>query len=47
MQLALLQPDAELQRVMKQFGVRRFAAVKLEDYQILNQIYSVRLRAIV
>ncbi|BDI19330.1 hypothetical protein ANSO36C_51320 [Nostoc cf. commune SO-36] len=42
MQLALLQPDAELQKVMKQFGVRRFAAVSLEDYQILNQIYKDR-----
>ncbi len=42
MQWALLQPDAELQRVMKQFGVRRFAAVRLEDYQILHQIYSDR-----
>ena len=41
MQLALLQPDAELQRVMEQFGVRRFAAVELKDYQILHQIYSV------
>jgi phosphonate transport system substrate-binding protein len=41
MRLALLQPDAELQTVMKQFGVRRFAAVELEDYQILKQIYSV------
>jgi phosphonate transport system substrate-binding protein len=42
MQLALLQPDADLQRVMQQFGVKRFAAVKLEDYQILNQIYIDR-----
>ncbi|ODG99650.1 phosphate ABC transporter substrate-binding protein [Nostoc sp. KVJ20] len=42
MQLALLQPDAELQRVMKQFGVRRFAAVRLEDYQMLYQIYKDR-----
>ncbi|BBD63975.1 ABC-type phosphate/phosphonate transport system periplasmic component-like protein [Nostoc commune NIES-4072] len=41
MQLALLQPDAELQTVMEQFGVRRFAVVELKDYQILNQIYSV------
>ncbi|WP_375514508.1 PhnD/SsuA/transferrin family substrate-binding protein [uncultured Nostoc sp.] len=36
MQLALLQPDAELQRVMEQFGVRRFAAVELKTYQILH-----------
>ncbi|RCJ31966.1 phosphate ABC transporter substrate-binding protein [Nostoc minutum NIES-26] len=42
MQLALLQPDAELQRVMEKFGVRRFAAVKLENYQILNKIYRDR-----
>ena len=42
MQLALLQPDAKLQRVMAQFGVRRFAAVTLADYQILNQIYCDR-----
>lgn len=42
MQLALLQPDADLQRIMQQFGVKRFAAVKLEDYQILNQIYNDR-----
>jgi phosphonate transport system substrate-binding protein len=41
MQLALLRPDAQLQKVMQQFGVKRFAAVRLEDYQILNQIYSV------
>jgi phosphonate transport system substrate-binding protein len=40
MQLALLQPDAELQRVMEQFGVRRFAAVELKDYEILNQIWG-------
>ncbi|ABA24611.1 ABC-type phosphate/phosphonate transport system periplasmic component-like protein [Trichormus variabilis ATCC 29413] len=43
MRLALLQPDADLQRVMERFGVRRFAAVELKDYQILNQIYSDRL----
>jgi phosphonate transport system substrate-binding protein len=42
MQLALLQPDAELQRVMKQFGVKRFAPVELENYQILNKMYSDR-----
>ncbi|MBH8551409.1 PhnD/SsuA/transferrin family substrate-binding protein [Nostocaceae cyanobacterium CENA357] len=42
MQLALLRPDAQLQTVMKQFGVRRFAAVELENYRILNQIYSDR-----
>jgi len=42
MQLALLQPDAQLQRVMKQFGVKRFGAVGLEDYRILNQMYSDR-----
>ncbi|MCM0594326.1 MAG: PhnD/SsuA/transferrin family substrate-binding protein [Gloeotrichia echinulata IR180] len=32
MQLALLQPDAQMLRVMKQFGVRRFSPVKLADY---------------
>ena len=42
MQLALLQPDAELQGVMEQFGIRRFAAVKLENYRVLNQIYCER-----
>ncbi|MBH8572973.1 PhnD/SsuA/transferrin family substrate-binding protein [Nostocaceae cyanobacterium CENA369] len=42
MQLALLQPDAELQRVMKQFGVKRFAAVELENYQVLNKMYRDR-----
>jgi phosphonate transport system substrate-binding protein len=36
MQLALLQPDTQMLRVMKQFGVRRFAPVKLADYYILN-----------
>ncbi|MCF4967368.1 PhnD/SsuA/transferrin family substrate-binding protein [Nostoc sp. CMAA1605] len=41
-QLALLQPDEQLQRVMQQFGVRRFAPVQLEDYEILNQIYRDR-----
>ncbi|MBE9201685.1 MULTISPECIES: PhnD/SsuA/transferrin family substrate-binding protein [unclassified Nodularia (in: cyanobacteria)] len=39
-ELALLQPDAELQSVMKQFGVRRFAPVKLDNYRVLNQIDS-------
>lgn len=42
MRLALLQPDAELQSVMTEFGVRRFAPVQLPDYQILYQIYSDR-----
>ncbi|MBD2202722.1 PhnD/SsuA/transferrin family substrate-binding protein [Calothrix sp. FACHB-1219] len=42
MRLALLQPDAELQAIMAEFGVKRFAAVELEDYQILNQIYRTR-----
>ncbi|HYW20609.1 MAG TPA: PhnD/SsuA/transferrin family substrate-binding protein [Nodularia sp. (in: cyanobacteria)] len=41
-QLALLQPDAELQSVMKQFDVKRFAPVKLDNYQVLNQIYHSR-----
>lgn len=42
MQLALLQPDAELQTVMKQFGVKRFAAVELKDYEILWQMYEMK-----
>ncbi|BAY07476.1 phosphate/phosphite/phosphonate ABC transporter substrate-binding protein [Calothrix sp. NIES-2098] len=42
MQLALLQPDTQMLKVMKQFGVRRFATVKLADYYILNKIYSDR-----
>jgi phosphonate transport system substrate-binding protein len=37
MQLALLQPDAQLQEIMKQFSVKRFDAVKLENYRVLNQ----------
>ncbi|MBD2354790.1 PhnD/SsuA/transferrin family substrate-binding protein [Tolypothrix sp. FACHB-123] len=36
MQLALLQPDTQMLREMKQFGVRRFAPVKLADYYIIN-----------
>ncbi|MDZ8184468.1 MAG: PhnD/SsuA/transferrin family substrate-binding protein [Nostoc sp. ChiSLP02] len=46
MQLALLQPDTRMQRVMKQFDVRRFAPVKLADYEILKQIYSARFVAL-
>ncbi|QLE57318.1 phosphate/phosphite/phosphonate ABC transporter substrate-binding protein [Nostoc sp. TCL26-01] len=42
MRLALLQPDAQMQSVMQQFGVKRFATVELKDYQILHQIYSDR-----
>ena len=37
MQLALFQPDAQLQEIMKQFSVKRFDAVKLENYLVLNQ----------
>lgn len=41
MRLALMQPDAELQSVMAEFEVRRFAPVELKDYQILHEIYRV------
>jgi phosphonate transport system substrate-binding protein len=40
MQWALLEPDAQLQAVMKQFAVQGFAPVKLENYQVLNNIDS-------
>ncbi|MFM7364996.1 MAG: phosphate/phosphite/phosphonate ABC transporter substrate-binding protein [Cuspidothrix sp.] len=43
MQLVLLQPDSQLQAVMKQFGVKRFETVKLENYRVLNKVYSDRL----
>jgi phosphonate transport system substrate-binding protein len=33
MQLALLEPDAKMQTVMEQFGVRCFVSVRLEDYK--------------
>lgn len=45
LQLALLQPDAELQEAMAQVGVRRFAAVELKEYRPLAQIYNVGLQA--
>lgn len=40
LQFALLQPNAELQAAMEQVGVQRFAAVKLEDYSVLAEIYN-------
>jgi len=36
MQSALLQPDTEVQKAMKRFGVKRFAAVELTDYKVLR-----------
>lgn len=45
LQLILLQPDAELQAAMAQVGVQCFAAVKLEEYRILAQIYDAGLHA--
>lgn len=44
LQFALLNPDAELQAAMEQIGVQRFAAVKLEDYNILADIYDLCLK---
>ncbi|MBR8833270.1 MAG: PhnD/SsuA/transferrin family substrate-binding protein [Stigonema ocellatum SAG 48.90 = DSM 106950] len=44
LQLTLLQPDAELQAVMTQVGVQRFATVKLEDYDVLGRSWSVTHR---
>ncbi|MBD2775834.1 PhnD/SsuA/transferrin family substrate-binding protein [Iningainema tapete] len=39
LQLALLQPDAELKAAMTQVGVQRFAAVELEEYKPLLEMY--------
>jgi phosphonate transport system substrate-binding protein len=36
----LLHPDALLQHTMQQFGVQRFAAVQVEDYGAIAQIYQ-------
>ncbi len=35
LQSAILHPDAELKAAMENVGVKRFAAVKLEDYELL------------
>lgn len=43
LQFALLQPDAELQAAMERVGVQRFVAVKLEDYNVLAEIYELCL----
>jgi phosphonate transport system substrate-binding protein len=43
LQFALLQPNAELQAAMEQVGVQRFAALKLEDYSVLAEIYDLCL----
>ena len=32
---SLLQPDRELQKAMKRFGVKRFAPMELKDYKVL------------
>jgi phosphonate transport system substrate-binding protein len=42
MQLALLEPDAELQEAMELVGVMRFARVELEDYRVLGQLFKAR-----
>jgi phosphonate transport system substrate-binding protein len=42
MQLALLEPDAELQKAMELVKVQRFAKVELEDYKILGQLFKAR-----
>lgn len=40
LQMALLQPDRELQSQMQQAGIRRFVAVQSEEYAELAQIYD-------
>ncbi|WP_017316902.1 PhnD/SsuA/transferrin family substrate-binding protein [Mastigocladopsis repens] len=40
---ALLKPDAELQAAMQQVAVQRFAVVKLEEYNVLADIYNMCL----
>lgn len=45
LQLALLQPDVELQTAMKQAGVLRFAAVELVEYKAIAQIYNTAVEA--
>ncbi|KAF3889947.1 PhnD/SsuA/transferrin family substrate-binding protein [Tolypothrix bouteillei VB521301] len=42
LQFALLQPDTELQSVMEEVGVRRFAVVELEEYKVLVENFSSR-----
>jgi phosphonate transport system substrate-binding protein len=41
---ALLHPDAELQSAMERVGVKRFAKVELEEYNLLAQMYDIYLR---
>ncbi|KOP28334.1 phosphate ABC transporter substrate-binding protein [Hapalosiphon sp. MRB220] len=47
MQSALLQPDTELQRVMEEVGVKRFATVELEDYTVLGQMYNLGFKVMI
>ena len=43
LQSAMLQPDVQLTGAMESVGVKRFAAVKLEDYELLvNTIVDFR-----
>ncbi|WP_243147315.1 hypothetical protein [Scytonema sp. UIC 10036] len=42
LQFALLQPDTELQSVMEEVGVQRFAVVELEAYKVLAERFSSR-----
>ncbi|OUL32009.1 phosphate ABC transporter substrate-binding protein [Nostoc sp. T09] len=44
-QLALLEPDAELQTAMNRVGVQRFAAVELADYEAIADIYNAAIKA--
>ncbi|MDZ7961307.1 MAG: PhnD/SsuA/transferrin family substrate-binding protein [Aulosira sp. DedQUE10] len=44
-QLALLQPDTELQTAMQRVGVQRFATVELADYSAIADIYNTALKA--
>jgi phosphonate transport system substrate-binding protein len=44
LQFALLNPDVELKAAMQRVGVQRFAAVKLEDYNVLAEIYDANLQ---
>ncbi|MBD1868687.1 PhnD/SsuA/transferrin family substrate-binding protein [Cyanobacteria bacterium FACHB-471] len=43
LQSVLLNPDAELQSYMQQVGIRRFAAVKSEDYEAIAHMYNAAL----
>ncbi|MBD2166368.1 PhnD/SsuA/transferrin family substrate-binding protein [Calothrix membranacea FACHB-236] len=44
-QLALLEPDAELQTAMQLVGVKHFAVVELADYNAIADIYNADLKA--